>query len=71
MAEAKTVLTRKLRWLGPDQLLPDERSEPGRDLPLLGGECLDCTAVEHLALDGSTLEHATLGRIELIQPRSE
>ena len=71
VAEAEAVLARDLRPVRPDQLLADERGEARGDLRLLGRERLDGAAVEDLALDRAALEHASLGRLELVEPGRE
>ena len=71
MAEAEAVLAGELRSIRPDQLLPDECGESRRHLGLLGRERLDGASVEDLALDRTALEHAPLGRLELVEARRE
>ena len=71
VAEAERVLAGEQRPVGPDQLLADERGQARRHLGLLGCERLHGAAVEDLALDRAPLEHAPLGRLELIQARRE
>ncbi len=71
MAEAIAVVAGDLSAVGTDELTPHECREPGRDLRLFGSERLHAAAVEDLALDGSALEHPALGRVELVEPRSE
>ena len=56
---------------GPDQLLTNERSQARRHLGLLGGERLNGTSVEYLTLDRASLDHAPLGRRELVDTRRE
>ena len=71
VAEAEAVLAGELRPVRPDQLLADERGQARRHLGLVGCERLDGAAVEDLALDRAALEHAPLGRLELIEARRE
>ena len=71
VAEAEAVLARELRPVRPDQLLAHERGQARRHLGLLGRERLHGTPVEDLALDRAPLEDASLGRLELIEPRGE
>ena len=71
VAEAEAVLARELRPVRPDQLLAHERGQARRHLGLLGCERLHGAAVEDLALDRAALEHASLGRLELVEPGSE
>ena len=71
VAEAEAVLARDLRSVRPDQLLAHERGEARGDLRLVGRECLDGAAVEDLALDRAALEHASLGRLELVESGGE
>ena len=70
VAEAEAVLAGELRLVGPDQLLAHERGQARRHLGLLGCERLDGAAVEDLALDRAPLEHAPLGRLELVEARA-
>ena len=71
VAEAEPVFADELGPVGPDQLLAHERSEARGYLGLLGCERLHGAAVEDLALDRASLEHAPLGRLQLIQPGAE
>ena len=71
VAEAEAVLAGELGLVGPDQLLAHERGQARSHLGLGRGERLDGAAVEDLALDRAPLEHAALGRLELIQACSE
>ena len=71
VAEAEAVLAREQRRVRRDQLLANERGETRRHLRLLGCERLDGTAVEDLTLDRAPLEHAPLGRRELVDTRRE
>src|SRR5205823_14776045 len=67
VAEAEAILARKLRRLGPDQRSADERREAPGHVRFFGRERLDRPAVEELALDRAALQHAPLGRIELVE----
>ena len=71
MAEAEAVLAGELRLVGSDQLLTHERGQARSHLGLLGCERLDGAAVEDLTLDRAPLEHAPLGRLELVEARRE
>ena len=71
VAEAEAVLARELRPVRPDQLLAHERGQARRHLGLVGCERLDGAAVEDLALDRAALEHAPLGRLELVETGRE
>jgi hypothetical protein len=71
VAEAEAVLARQQRPVRPDQLLPHQRGQAWSDLALGGGERLDGAAVKDLALDRASLEHAPLGRLELVQTCGE
>ncbi len=71
MAEAEGVVAWELRLVGADQRLSDERGQAWSHLRVVGRQCLDGAAVEDLALDRAAFEHASLGRIELIQARAE
>ena len=57
--------------VGANELVAHERSEPGRDLCLLRAERLDGAAVEDLAFDRASLEHVSLGGLELVEARCE
>ena len=67
VAEAVAVVAGELGAVGTDELVADERGEPGRDLRLLGGERLHGAAVEDLALDRAAFEHPALGFVELVE----
>ena len=71
VAEAEGVLAWELRLVGADQLLADERGQAWCHLRVVGRERLHGAAVEDLALDGAAFEHASLGRVELIQARAQ
>ena len=71
MPEAERVLPRQLRLVGPDELLAHERRQPGDHLRLVRSERLHRPAVEDAALDGTSLEHAPLRRVELVETRGE
>ena len=71
VAEAEAVVACELGPVGPDQLLADERRQTWSDLGLIRRERLDGAAVEDLALDRASLEHAPLRRLELVEARCE
>src|SRR5262249_19792965 len=71
MPEAKAVLARDLRAVRTNQLPADQTSQPCGRLALLGGERLHRAAVEDFTLDSAPLEHATLGRIDLVEARRQ
>ena len=71
VAEAVGVLAGKLRLVGPDELLADQAVQARLHLRLFGSESLHGATVEDSALDRAALEHATLGRLELVEPRGE
>ena len=71
VAEAEAVLACELGPVGPDQLLADECRQTWSDLGLIRRERLDGAAVEDLALDRASLEHAPLRRLELVEARGE
>ena len=71
VAEAEGVLALELCLVRPDELLADERGQPRSHLGLIGCERLDGTPMEDLPLDRAALEHAPLGRLELVQPRRQ
>ena len=71
MAEAKCVFAWKPRVVRANQLLAHERGETGRYLLLDVFQRLDRAAVEDLAFDRPALEHRSLGRLELVEPRGE
>ena len=71
VAEAEAVLAREQRRVRRDQLLANEPGETRGHLQLLGCERLDSTPVEDLTLDRAPLEHAPLGRRELVDARCE
>lgn len=73
VAEAEGVVSGDARPVGPDELLADEGHEPAWHVQ---GECLrresrDGTAVEHLALDRSPLDHRALPLVERVEARLE
>ena len=68
VAEAEAVVACDYRPVRPDQLPAHERSESWRDLRFLRRKCLHPAAVEHLALDRATLQHSSLGEVELVEP---
>ena len=68
VAEAVAVLAGELGAVGTDQLAAHECGESGRDLRLLGSECLHGAAVEDLAFDRAALQHPPLGLVELVEP---
>src|SRR5829696_8804395 len=70
VAEAEAVLTGERRPVRPDQLLSRERGET-RGHAFIGRQCLHSATVEDLALDRAVLEHASLGGLELVEPRGE
>ena len=70
VAEAEGVLSGKLRRVGADQVLPDERGEARRHRAALR-ERLHGAAVEDLALDRAPLQHGALSVLELVEPRGE
>ena len=71
MAEAVAVVAGELGAVGADELVAHERGEPGRDLRLLGRQRLHGAAMEDLALDRASLEHAPLGLVELVEAGCE
>ena len=71
MAEAEGILAEELRRVRADQPFADECGQPRRHLRPVRCERLDGAAVEDLALDRTPLEHAPLGRFELVQARAE
>ena len=71
VAETEGILAEELGPVRADQRLADERGQARRHLRLLGCERLHGAAVEDLSLDRAPLEHASLGRLELIQARAE
>jgi hypothetical protein len=70
VVEAEGVLSRELGLVRADQALAHERGQPRRHLPV-GGERVDRSAVEDLALDRSPLEHRALARLELVEAGGE
>ncbi len=66
VVEAEGVLSSELRLVGAYQPLAHECCQPRRHLSV-GGERLDGSAVEDLALDRAALEHRALVRIELVE----
>ena len=71
VAEAEAVLAGELWPVGADQFAPHERCEARRHLRLLRGQRLYGAAVEDLAFDRAALEHPSLGRVELVEPRRQ
>ena len=71
MTEAEAVFAWKLRLLRPDELLANERGEPGSDVTVVGSKRPDGAAVEPFSLDGSSLEHPPLRRLEFVEPRGK
>jgi hypothetical protein len=69
--EAEGILALEHRFVRPDQRLADECSQPRRHLGLVGCERLHGTPMEDLALDRAPLEHAPLGRLELVEARTQ
>ena len=67
MAEPQGVLAGKPTFLGPDELLTDERSQAWSHVRLVGRQSLHGAAVEDLALDRAAFEHASLERVELVE----
>ncbi len=67
VTEAIAVISGKQGAVGTDELAPHECGEPGRDLGLLGSECLHAATMEDLAFDRAALEHPTLGLFELVE----
>ena len=68
--EAKRIVTRQLRAVGPDQLLANESRQSRDDRPVLG-ERLHRATVEDLALDGAALEHRALRLLQLVEARGQ
>ena len=71
MAEAEGILAGKLRLVRADQRLAYECGQPRRHLGLAGCERLHGTSMEDLPLDRAPLEHAPLGRLELVEARAQ
>jgi hypothetical protein len=71
VAKAVAVLAHELGGVGADQLAAGERREPRRQPGLLRCQRLHGPAVEDLALDRATLEHAPLGRVEPVEASRE
>ena len=71
VAEAEAVLARELSLLGMNQVPPHESGQPRGHLRLLRHQRLHDAPVEDLALDRAPLEHAPLGRVELVEPGRE
>ena len=71
VAETEAILARELRRFRPNQLLTDERGEERCHTFLSPPECPNRAAMEDLSFDRAVLEHAPLGRFELIEPRGE
>ena len=71
VTEAEAVVAGELWAVGTEELTPNERGRAGRHLRLLRSESLHSAAVEELALDRASLEHAPLGLVELVEPRRE
>ena len=71
VAEAVGVLTRELGLVRADELLADQAGQAALHLRLLRGERLHRATVEDAPLDRAALEHAALGRLELVEPRRE
>ncbi len=71
VAEAEAVLAYEVGLVRPDQLLAHERGQARSHVGLVGCERLHGAAVEDLTLDRAPLEHAPLGRLELIEARRE
>ena len=71
VAEAKGILARELRPVRAQQLLSHEGRERSDELGLVRGERLHGAAVEHSPFDRATLEHDSLGGVELVEPSGE
>ena len=71
VAEAKGVLSRKLRAIRAQQFPANERRERRHELGSVRRERLDCPAVEHAPLDRAAPEHVPLDGVELIEPRGQ
>jgi hypothetical protein len=71
MPEPKCFLVGKRGDTRPHELLPHEPEQPRRYIQIVGCQCSDRPAVEHLALDGATLERRTLPSRELVEPCCE
>ena len=69
--EAERILARELRLVGPHELLAHQRAEAGHRLELLRGESLHSPAMEDSAFDGTPLEHAALGGVQLVEARRQ
>ena len=71
VAEAEAVVAGDERLVRSNDLLADECGQARSDLGVVGCDRLDGAAVEDLALDCAPLEHAALGRLELVEACSE
>ena len=71
VTEPEPVVSRKLRSVRSDELLANERRQPGRDPEFLGCESLDSAAMEDLALDRASLQHDPLLGLELVESSRE
>ena len=72
MAEAVRLVVDEHRLLRSYEVLPDERDQLSVDLLFLRRQRRHRTAVEDEPFDGTALEHAALGRLELVEsPREQ
>ena len=71
MPETVGVVPGDLGAIGPHELLAHEREQAARHVlaERLGREGRDRAAMEHLALHGSTLDHAPLALVERVEAR--
>ena len=69
--EAESVVPGKLRLVGPDELLPDERRQSAGHGRLVRREDGHGAAVEDATLDGTALQDLALGGVELVEAGGE
>ena len=69
MTKTERVVAGQLRAVRADEFLPDERHQLRPHVRLVGRQGFDAAPVEDLPLDRPALQHASLGRLELIEAR--
>ena len=69
--ESVGVVPRELRAIGPDELLPDECQQSLRHVRVAVRERPHRTLVEHPSFHRAALEHGSLSRVELVEPRCQ
>ena len=71
VAKTECVVAGEQGLLGANEILADERHQPAVDLSFLRRQRNHRAAVEHMTLNGASLQHTALGIVELVEPRRE